>query len=209
MNTGGEGAHVLTAGCLFSGMGGFAAGLIDAGFEVRWANDYDEFACAAFRHRFPDVTLVEDDVRNLSVERDNLVPVDVLAGGFPCQSFSQAGGRRGFADPRGRLYFEIPRILADFEPQDRPALVVLENVPHLLYGSGGEWFEQIRRTLRRVIERPSVSLDRDVLRTIFRVMEEYWDGDRALFKRETFRNWMIALNRRGGVVLRTGQGRAE
>ena len=150
MNTGGEGAHVLTAGCLFSGMGGFAAGLIDAGFEVRWANDYDEFACAAFRHRFPDVTLVEDDVRNLSVERDNLLPVDVLAGGFPCQSFSQAGGRRGFEDPRGRLYFEIPRILADFEPRDRPALVVLENVPHLLHGSGGEWFEQIRRTLRRV-----------------------------------------------------------
>jgi hypothetical protein len=87
MNTGGEGAHVLTAGCLFSGMGGFAAGLIDAGFEVRWANDYDEFACAAFRHRFPDVTLVEDDVRNLSVERDNLVPVDVLAGGFPARVF--------------------------------------------------------------------------------------------------------------------------
>ena len=55
-----------------------------------------------------------------------------------------------------------------------------------------------------LIERPSVSMNRAVLRTIFRVMEEYWDGDRALFKRETFRNWMIALNRRGGVVLLDG-----
>ena len=52
-----------------------------------------------------------------------------------------------------------------------------------------------------LIERPSVSMNRTVLRVIFRVMEEYWDGDRSLFARERFRNWMVSLNRRGGVVL--------
>ena len=52
-----------------------------------------------------------------------------------------------------------------------------------------------------LIERPSVSMNRDVLRGIFDVMRDQWGGDRALFKRETFRAWMVALNRRGGVVL--------
>ena len=84
-----------TVGCLFSGMGGFASGLAKAGFEISWASDNDDFACAAFRHRFPNVTLVEKDVRNLSVKADSLPAVDVLAAGFPCQSFSQAGERRG------------------------------------------------------------------------------------------------------------------
>jgi len=140
----------LTAGCLFSGMGGFASGLVDAGFTIRWATDSDEFACATFRHRFPGVKVVEVDIRQLSVEHDGLTPVDVLAAGFPCQSFSQAGGRRGFEDPRGKLFFEIPRLLGQFTPENRPALVVLENVPHLLHGAGGAWFDEIRRTLRRV-----------------------------------------------------------
>ena len=76
--------------------------------------------------------------------------VDVLVGGFPCQSFSLAGRRNGFEDMRGELFFEIPRLLEEFAPDRRPRMVVLENVPHLLHGAGGKWFEQIRRALRRV-----------------------------------------------------------
>ena len=138
-----------TAGCLFSGMGGFASGLAEAGFEIRWASDNDEFASTAFRHRFPNVALVEKDVRDLSVEADRLATVDVLAAGFPCQSFSQAGGRGGLEDPRGRLFFEIPRLLAEFKPDQRPSLIILENVPYLLYGAGKAWFDSIRRAIRR------------------------------------------------------------
>ena len=131
-------------------MGGFATGLINAGFTIRWATDCDGFACATFRHRFPGVKVVEADVRRLSVEHEGLSPVDVLAAGFPCQSFSQAGGRRGFEDPRGRLFFEIPRLLGEFTPENRPTLVVLENVPHILNGADGAWFDEIGPVLRRV-----------------------------------------------------------
>ena len=141
--------RVKTAGCLFSGMGGFASGLAKAGFEVLWASDNDESACTTFRHRFPDVNLIEKDVLNLSVEADRLATVDVLAAGFPCQSFSQAGGRLGLEDPRGRLFFEIPRLVAEFKPDQRPALIILENVPYLLYGAGKAWFDSIRRAIRR------------------------------------------------------------
>ncbi len=139
----------MRAGCLFSGMGGFASGLAKAGFAICWANDNDEFACATFRHRFPGVSLVEKDVRDLSVQGDGLAKIDLLAAGFPCQSFSQAGSRRGFKDPRGELFFEIPRILGEFDSELRPRLVILENVPNLLYGAERNWFDEVRRALRR------------------------------------------------------------
>jgi len=52
-----------------------------------------------------------------------------------------------------------------------------------------------------LIERPSVSMNQRVLRGIYKVMKTHWEDGGALFKREPFRRWMIALNRRGGVVL--------
>lgn len=138
----------LTAGCLFSGMGGFASGLERAGFSIAWANDEDPSACATFRHRFPNATVIEKSIKELRVNADRLTPVDVLVGGFPCQSFSQAGDRRGFDDPRGELFLEIPRLLKEFLPRDKPPMIVLENVPHLLSGADGSWFEKIRHELR-------------------------------------------------------------
>ena len=144
-----ERSTLLTAGCLFSGMGGFASGLIKAGFDIRWASDNDPFACVAFRHRLPKILLIEKDARDLSALSDGLTKVDLLAAGFPCQSFSQAGSRRGFEDPRGELFFEIPRLIGEFESHDRPRLIVLENVPNLLYGAQRAWFDQVRRALRR------------------------------------------------------------
>lgn len=144
-----EPAQQLTAGCLFSGMGGFAAGLTRAGFAITWASDNNEYACRTFRHRFPDVRLVGKDARTLSVHLDGLTEVDVLAAGFPCQSFSQAGDRRGFKDARGELFFEIPRLIKEFEPERRPPLVILENVPHLQHGAEGAWFDEVQRALRR------------------------------------------------------------
>ena len=144
-----EGGQQVTAGCLFSGMGGFASGLVRAGFAIRWASDKDEHACATFRHRLSGVPVVEKDVRDLFVQADGLAPVHLLATGFPCQSFSQAGGRRGFEDPRGALFFEIPRLIEEYQPEERPSLVILENVPHLLHGAEGIWFDEVRRALRR------------------------------------------------------------
>ena len=92
---------------------------------------------------------LEKDICDLSVAGDRLAPVDLVAGGFPCQSFSQAGDRRGFDDPRGRLFFEVDRLLRELdELTHRPRLVVLENVPHLLYGADGKWFDEVRRRLR-------------------------------------------------------------
>lgn len=55
-----------------------------------------------------------------------------------------------------------------------------------------------------LIERPSVSMNHNSLRSIYAIMKEHWDaeGDNAaLFQRDAFRRWMVNLNRRGGVIL--------
>ena len=84
----------------------------------------------------------------VSIARDALEPVDVLHAGFPCQSFSQAGERRGFDDPRGRLFFEIIRLIGEFGA-NRPKVLVLENAPFLRWGQGGAWFLELERAIRR------------------------------------------------------------
>ena len=137
-----------TVGCLFSGMGGFASGMGAAGFQVAWATDDNRAACTTFRHRLPKVRVVEKDIRYVTVEQDQLSPVDVLTAGFPCQSFSQAGDRRGFDDGRGEVFFQIPRLLKEFDPPNRPKVVVLENVDYIMYGNDHWWFDQIQRELR-------------------------------------------------------------
>ena len=129
-------------------MGGFASGMAKAGFNIAWASDIDRCACETFRHRFPGVKVIQKDVKELSKDSDELEDVDVLVGGFPCQSFSLAGSRKGFGDPHGEAFLEIPRLLKEYAIEQRPKLVVLENVPNLLHGGELEWFEKVRRELR-------------------------------------------------------------
>lgn len=140
--------RVLTSGALFCGIGGFCHGFEAAGFRTAWANDQDQYACKVYRHNFSETRLIEKDVRHLSVLKDKLEPVDVLHAGFPCQSFSQAGGRAGFADDRGKLFFEIIRIVKEFK-KDKPAVIVLENAPFITMGEGGQWFLEISRQLQQ------------------------------------------------------------
>ena len=88
-------------------MGGFASGLARAGFVIRWASDKDEYACATLRHRFPGVPLVEKDVCDLFVQADGLAPVDLLAAGFPCQSFLKREAEEGSKTPVARCFLRF------------------------------------------------------------------------------------------------------
>jgi DNA (cytosine-5)-methyltransferase 1 len=138
----------ITAGALFSGIGGFCLAFEAAGFRTQWACDVDPYACAVYAANFPQNRLIQKDIRNLSVARDRLDPVDILHAGFPCQSFSQAGARMGFDDDRGKLFFEIIRLVKEFK-QNKPAVLVFENAPYLKVGEGGVWFSEITRELQR------------------------------------------------------------
>uniref|UniRef100_UPI003980E023 DNA (cytosine-5-)-methyltransferase n=1 Tax=Bacillus cereus TaxID=1396 RepID=UPI003980E023 len=82
-------------------------------------------------------TVTNDDLRLLRGT------VDVICGGFPCQAFSIAGKRLGFAETRGTLFFEIARFAKEIQPQ----YLFLENVKGLLNHDGGNTFRTILSTL--------------------------------------------------------------
>ena len=112
---------------LFSGIGGFRIGLERAGFECIAYCDNDEYANKLYRNYFDTAKeLFFNDIRTINTEE--LPDFDILCGGFPCQSFSIAGKRRGFEDTRGTMFFEVARIHKD----KRPQYFILENVKGLL-----------------------------------------------------------------------------
>lgn len=112
---------------LFSGAGGLDLGFHKAGFETVTANEYDAKICPTFRANFPNVNLIEGDIRNIPSEEfaDN---VSGIIGGPPCQSWSEAGTLKGIEDARGQLFYEYIRILKD----KQPLFFVAENVSGML-----------------------------------------------------------------------------
>lgn len=135
-------------GALFAGIGGFCLGFQRAGIPTAWAIENDPHAVRTYGENFPETRLIAEDVTTVSVASHGLEPVDVLTAGFPCQSFSQAGTKQGFDDPRGELFYQIIRLIEEFGAQ-RPKVLVLENAPFLQYGEGGTWFMRISNAIRR------------------------------------------------------------
>lgn len=118
---------------LFSGIGGFDLGFERAGMQSVWQVENDRFCNRVLATHFPKVKRY-GDITELRPEE--LVPVDVISAGFPCQDLSVAGKRAGLDGDRSGLFFEIVRILR--HTQSRWA--VLENVPGLLSSNGGADF---------------------------------------------------------------------
>lgn len=112
---------------LFTGAGGLDLGFHKAGFRTIIANEIDPKICPTFRANFPDVTLIEGDVRNLTSE---MIPdhIDGIIGGPPCQSWSEAGSLKGINDARGQLFFDYIRLLKDKQPY----FFLAENVSGML-----------------------------------------------------------------------------
>ena len=125
---------------LFSGVGGFDLALTRLGHEIIGACEIDKYARSVYERHFPGTKMYED-VRRINPEE--LQDFDLLCGGFPCQSFSIAGKRKGFEDTRGTMFFEIARIVKAKQPQ----IVFLENVKGLLNHDKGNTFETILNTL--------------------------------------------------------------
>lgn len=128
----------MKIGSLFSGIGGLdlgiERGLAEFGAETVWQIENDEYCCSVLEKNFPNSKVICDDIRN--VDFSKLEPVDVLIGGFPCQTFSYAGARRGMSeeDDRGLLWYEFERAISELKPR----WVVGENVRGLLTAKDSE-----------------------------------------------------------------------
>lgn len=103
------------------------------------------------RYRYPDVKNYGDASKIVCFD---LPDFDFLCGGFPCQSWSIAGKRKGFEDARGTLFYEIARILSD----KRPRHFLLENVKGLFSADGGKAFAEILRVLTELDYRVEIGL---------------------------------------------------
>ena len=130
---------------LFAGIGGFRLGMEAAGHQCIGFCEIDKFARASYKAIHD--TKGEIELHDITTVSDEFIQsighVDVICGGFPCQSFSIAGNRRGFEDTRGTLFFEIARFASILKPR----ILFLENVKGLLNHDKGRTFETILQTL--------------------------------------------------------------
>ena len=131
---------------LFSGAGGFRSAFEQIpGTECVGHCEIDVHADKSYRALFhTEGEWFCNDARQ--IDTAGLPDFDLVCGGFPCQSFSIAGHRKGFEDTRGTLFFEIARILK----ARKPPFVLLENVPGLLSHDEGRTFAVILGTLSRL-----------------------------------------------------------
>ena len=111
---------------LFAGIGGFDLGLTWAGgYEIAWQVELDQWCRRVLQKHWPDAERFAD-IRDCGIH--NLSPVDVIAGGFPCQDISVAGTQKGLEGERSSLWWQMRRIVGEL----RPRYVLIENVPNLL-----------------------------------------------------------------------------
>lgn len=122
---------------LFAGAGGLDLGFQQAGFNIIWSNEYDKTIWPTHEYNFPNTKL---DTRNIVDIPSSEVPsADGIIGGPPCQSWSEAGARRGITDKRGQLFHEYIRILKD----KQPLFFLAENVSGILHKRHHDAFQSI------------------------------------------------------------------
>jgi DNA (cytosine-5)-methyltransferase 1 len=144
---------MLKAVSLFSGAGGFCAGVKLAGFKVICAVESDGAACRTHGANFRDVALFDSDISRFLRDEKSGVPgreeltrrgIDLVYGGPPCQGFSQIGPRK-LDDPRNRLYKEFVRVVRELQP----SMFIMENVPNMFAMENGHFRGKIFNSFRR------------------------------------------------------------
>lgn len=127
---------------LFAGIGGFHLALAAQGAVCAGAVEIDPKARETYRDNHKGTYPLHGDIRTATAAMFGRV--DIVCGGFPCQSFSVAGDRAGFDDAsKGALFFEVARLIGELAP----TVAILENVAGLCSHDGGRTFDTIMDTL--------------------------------------------------------------
>lgn len=121
-----------------AGGGGLSNGLIKAGFTPLLLNDNNIDCCKTLAKNHPGVNIVLNSMDKIDYT-EYIGKVDLLTGGVPCQSFSQAGLRKGLNDPRGDLILKFIDILNLIKPK----VFMIENVKGLLIHNKGNTIKEI------------------------------------------------------------------
>jgi len=127
-----------------AGGGGLSAGLIKSGFTPILLNDNNNDCCKTLKHNHPHANIVCGSMDKINYSQ-YVNKVDLLTGGVPCQSFSQAGLRKGLDDPRGNLMIKFIEILNLIKPK----IFMIENVKGLLTHDDGKTIKKIIESLNK------------------------------------------------------------
>jgi DNA (cytosine-5)-methyltransferase 1 len=124
---------------LFAGAGGLALGLEQAGFKTQAVVEIDKTACATLKKNRPNWNIINHDIQDITkigIKKflNCNINIDLLSGGYPCQSFSYAGNRLGIEDTRGTLFFNYAEILQELKPK----VFLAENVKGLVSHDKGK-----------------------------------------------------------------------
>jgi DNA (cytosine-5)-methyltransferase 1 len=136
---------------LFSGIGGFRLGFesackfLNINSECIFSSEIKKEAVDTYKINFSENNILGDITKIKASEIPNF---DVLLAGFPCQSFSSAGSRKGFLDTRGTLFFDIQRILKEKKPKG----FILENVEGLISHDRENVKDAIGNTLSTILK---------------------------------------------------------
>ncbi len=132
----------LTSIDLFAGAGGTALGLENSGFRHELLVEIDKNACGTLTLNRPKWNVIEEDISKINFS-EFAGKIDLVEGGFPCQSFSYAGKRLGFTDTRGTLFYEFARCVKEVQPK----IAIGENVRGLIRHDDGRTLRTMLRTL--------------------------------------------------------------
>lgn len=146
----------LRVASLFAGLGGMDLGMMGGfnflgrhynktNFEVVYAMDFDKPTCDIYNSNFQHKCAHQDIT---ALDEKDVPEHDVLVGGFPCQSFSvsaQNPPRLGYKDVRGKLFFEMCRILKHHQPR----FFIAENVKGILSANKKKAFPLILSEFRK------------------------------------------------------------
>lgn len=127
---------------LFAGIGGIRMGFESIGGECVFTSEWDESAQKTYQANFGE--LPHGDITKIAPEE--IPAFDVILAGFPCQPFSMAGFKKGFADTRGTLFFDIAKIIE----HHKPSVIFLENVRNLASHDKGNTIKVIVKTLEKL-----------------------------------------------------------
>lgn len=129
-----------------AGAGGLSKGFMDNGFVPLLLNDFDKYCCNTLEQNHPDANIFYGSMTDIDVTSYKNMDVDVLMGGVPCQSFSQAGKRLGIEDERGKLMMSFIKMVSEIEPK----VFLIENVKGLATHNSGDTLKYIIEELENI-----------------------------------------------------------
>ena len=127
----------------FTGAGGLDLGFEKAGFDIVYANEFDKKIWDTYKYNHKNTEL---DTRSIvNIDPETLPDCDGIIGGPPCQSWSEAGAKKGLKDPRGQLFFNFIRIIEVKQPK----FFLAENVPGLLAERNADALSKIMKEFKK------------------------------------------------------------